>query len=246
MKDDPSQAAESPSKGFFLRADFLEHILQNNIFIGTDIARDHRMLYVVDQGELQGTYEFSLATSWQDMLDHFALRYASYKEHGYYNPAYVHETRFDFDEFDTDAALFIVRNLASGRLHCVARLAFDKDGILPMDSYCSLDQFRSEIGFKPGEMKLIEFSRLISHLTGQKELNRALVRFVFEFAVKQHVDYILGCGRCDIKHYYDKWGFKDIQPYREIDQSNVNYPYRAPMKFYPHYMKPEDIQWHRI
>ena len=216
----------------------LEDILAKNIFLGSREAQEHT--------SVKGDFKFGVATTPADMVDVFDIRYRSYKASGYLNPKYPSESQLEFDEHDMNAALFYVRNMDSGSLHCTGRLVFDVNGSLPMDEYYSLDKFRHEIGYYKKNLRLVEFSRLISHPTGQKQLNKELVRFIFQFAVAQGVDYIVGFGRMDIKHYYDKWGFKDIVPYEPIDVRKLDGPLTPPMKFYPHAMSINDIRWDAI
>ena len=215
----------------------LDDILQKNMFIDSAEAQEF--------SKKHGDFDFGIATKPLDMRDVFTIRFASYRDSGYLNPDFTFESELEFDEHDLTALLFYARNSDTGRLHGTGRLVVDAHGRLPMDDYYPLDTFREQIGYYRGEAKLAEFSRLISHPTGQKELNKALVRFILEFA-SAHIDYIVGFGRLDIKQYYDKWGFSDIVPYEPVDVSQSNGPLRPPMKFYPHYMHVSQIQWDKI
>ena len=214
----------------------LANILSSNIFIS---FAKYELAAKIIQGESQAEYKYSLATSAKDMLDHFALRYQSYKDSGYLNPAHTFYNNLEFDEHDFNAALFIVRNAQTGKLHGTGRLVFDT-GQLPLEEYCSLQEYRQSVG---KDSKLAEFSRLISYPVHQKELNRKLVKFILEFAA-QHATHIVGFGRFDIKHYYERWGFNDLTtPVETFDLSQSGGALVPPMLFYPHAMKVDEIRW---
>lgn len=225
----------------------LERVLTRNRFIDSPSATDWRREVEVEDGPCPGRYEIAVATSEPEILQHLELRYTAYSLHGYLNPDYSFPDDLEYETHDEDAALFLAREEGTSELRGVARLAYDVGGILPMDTYYSLDRFREEIGYREGGgIVLAEFSRLISHPTGQKALNRALVRSVFEFAVKTGATYVLGCGRCDIRSYYDKWGFHSFDPDLEIDLRQFDCQIQTPMPLYPHYMHVREIRWERI
>lgn len=224
----------------------LDRILCNNRFLESHAARRFRRLVDAGSGPLPGSYEIRVATRVEEILEQLGLRHRSYVSHDYLDPTHTFEGQLEFDRHDVASALFIARNRGTGELHAAARLAFPLEGRLPMEEYYSLEAFRQRIGYSGG-VTLVEFSRLLSHPTGQKELNRALVRTVFEFAVDQGVDYILGAGRCDIRRYYDKWGFRDVEPGLEIDlRGCVDTPLCSPIPVYPHYMHVSEIRWEKI
>lgn len=222
----------------------LSRLLSSNRFLGSEVARRFRREVVDPSGD---RYTISIANTPDELVEHFRLRYVAYLSHDYLNPGYAFPDELEYDDDDLSAALFNVRNQRTGDLHGVARLAFDIAGHLPMDEYFSLDDLRDRIGYQQDpSLVLTEFSRLISHPVGQRAINKALVRSVFRFAVENDVDYIVGAGRVDIRHYYDKWGFQDVAPGVEIDLRTLDTTLYFPMRLYPHVMHTRNIRWECI
>lgn len=233
---------------------FLDNVLQNNLFLRDLKAREHTAVQHIVDGPCPGTYKYKLATKRQDMLDQFNLRYLSYKEQGYLNPDHPLPDELEYDCHDLNAALFIVRNSQTKQLHGSGRLVIDVSGKLPIDEYYSLDQYRQSIGYgqpsgqQAGQqaVRIAEFSRLISRPIGQRAMNRKLVKFILEFAVQAGITHLVGFGRCDIKHYYERWGFKDIEQGVTIDLRTTACQLTPPMQFYPHAMRTDEILWKNI
>ncbi len=227
--------------------DVLDRILEENPFNRSVSASQFRRQVQVSSGHCRGAFEIGVATRPEEMLEHFSLRYQSDLSQRYVEPSNPFEQELEYDDHDRSSALFLARGVESGQLNGVARLAFDQAGQLPMDAYWSLDGLRERIGYyEEPDLTMAEFSRLISFPTRQKELNRALIRAVFEFAVEQGVDYIVGAGRCDIRHYYDKWGFREVEPGAQIDPSLLGGVRCSPVPLYPHYMHTSEIRWEKI
>lgn len=223
----------------------LRELLRANRFLGDE--RAHQFYREVEvAGAHAGSYEIRIATRPDQFLEAFRLRYVSYASNGYLNPAYDFPLDLEYDAHDAHAALFLARNVETGAVHGGARLVIEADGRLPIDSYYSLDPLRARLAGADDRPVLAEFSRLISHPVGQRELNKALVRAVFGFAAEHAVDYIVGAGRVDIRHYYDKWGFRDVEPGLEFDFKDTPSPITPPMRVYPHYMHVSDVRWEHI
>lgn len=227
--------------------DVLDRILEDNRFSRSLAASRFRHRVEVSSGRCPGHFEIVVATRAKEMLEHFSLRYRSDLTQRYIGPTNTFENELEYDAHDRSSALFLARSLQSGKLHAVARLAFEENGLLPMDDYWSLEGLRERVGYHDrGGKTLAEFSRLISHPTRQKGLNRALVRAVFRFAIEQGVDYVVGAGRCDIRQYYDTWGFREVDPGAEIDPALLGGTRRCPVPLYAHYMHVSEIRWEAI
>lgn len=225
----------------------LDRVLAENPFLATPTARRSKRLVEVGDGPFPGAYEIGVAATEDEAIEHFALRFEAYDSHGYFNPDYEFELPLDHDECDLRAALFSARSLVTGKIHGAARLVLDSEHGLPMDDYLDLGQVRERVAREGGHgVRLAEFSRLISHPTGQRSLNRELVRSVLRFAADHGIEWLVGAGRCDIAHYYERWGFVPAEPRQEVLLTELDIPLQMPMPLYLHYMHVSWIRWENI
>lgn len=145
----------------------------------------------------------SLATSKEELVEIFKLRSAVYDKMGYKKEFPDLLEGFNFDMYDSHAAIFYVQQ--HGKITGTCRIIFDQDRHLPIDTNYSLDDFRQK------EKRIAELSRFIidSNVAGLSPEFKLLIKGMYGIIIYNSIDMAVSViAQKHFKFYEKVGGFK--------------------------------------
>lgn len=206
------------------RVDY-KKILKNNIMLNGDLEKEHHAVQKIKLNGVDEYFEFKVATNAYELKEILRLRFLSYSEEGYIDPNYFNEG-LEYDKFDINSVMFLVRNLKTNNLHACLRLVLDSYMGLPLEELTSIGDFRSE------DKVISEISRGISYPKGQRPINRAMLVFAYRFALNFGITHLVGFGRWDKLNYYENIGLRILEPLRKVKYRELENGHMPQCEFY--------------
>ena len=214
-----------PKSNVIIRyADYRE-ILKNNVMLNWDFAKKYYFVQRINLDNAEHDFEFKIATEPEELKEVLRLRFLSYSNEGYIDPYYFNDG-LEYDKYDTNSVMFLVRNLETRKLHACVRLVLDSDIGLPLEEFASISDFRSE------DKTISEISRLISYPKGQKPINREILKLAYRFASNFGITHLVGFGRWCKLSYYESIGLRILEPLRKVEYKEIGNGHMPPGEFY--------------
>ncbi len=200
-------------------------ILKHNIMLNSELAKIYHFIQKINFNGIDYDFEFKIATKPQEIKKVLRLRFLSYSNEGYIDPNFFSEG-LEYDKYDINSAMFLVRNLETNKIHACVRLVLDSYTGLPLEEFVNINDFRSE------NKVISEISRLISYPKGQKLINRAILAFAYRFASALGITHLVGFGRWEKLIYYESIGLSILEPLRKVKYNNIGNGHKPSGEFY--------------
>lgn len=230
----------SANKGPLRYDDLLDYdITTQNVIVGKKIEVPTQF-----KRTIIGNYEFYVATTPQEAVEIFGLRYRAYSREGLIEPNPV--SPFDFDVFDKNAVLVYARNRTNGRIEATNRLILDSEMRLYSERTFDFSSLRSP------DNVLAEGSRLaadpprqrVKTEDGEVSIIDLVLDKTTEFAKYIGVTHIIGLARVKRSLLFERSGFYPIADVRNVHlmDGKIN----SGMDFYPVILDVNRVFYQRV